>query len=214
MARNQINFNAGIGILATTGDVVSGAQTITITNSAVTNFDAYGINLAGASPLALTMKSNTINSNTAGATGVIIGSGFTGTVSGTVVSNMINTTIGLWLEGASVTASNNPIRGMVSLLSGSNTLTGNHINASTAQNGIGVRLIGAGTNVVELNNIVNATTAISGCGNIGAGSSPASGNTVMHNTIINSTVGIYVPYGNTIVPNYFELVPTAVQPCL
>ncbi len=206
VARNQINSGAGIGIL-TYLDELSGPQTLTITNSVVANFDDIGIGKTfGAQSLDLTMKSNSINSNGTNAYGVYLDE----SVTGTVASNIINAPGGLYIFGSSVTASNNTIRGEVILNTGSNTLTSNHINASTALDGVGILLNGPGTNLVELNNIVNATTAIGSC--LGLGDLPT-GNMVMHNTIINSTVGINVPYGNTIVPNYFELVPTAVQPC-
>jgi len=208
VTRNQRYQDGGTGIIAATGQVVSAAQTIAITSSVLTNFDGNGIYTVAGSPLALTIKSNTIDGNGPSTSGLRL-EGDSNT--GTVASNIINATQAIRLVAGNVTASSNTIWGEVNLTSGSNTITNNHIDALTAIDGQGIGLNGPGTNVVESNSIVNAGTAIFGCGNVFAPS--ASGDTVMHNTMLNSGLGIDMPSGNTVVSNYFELVPTTAESC-
>ncbi|MFZ0816948.1 MAG: hypothetical protein WAM78_15600, partial [Candidatus Sulfotelmatobacter sp.] len=217
VTRNQRYQDAGTGIIAASGQVVSAAQTIAITSSVLTNFDGNGIYTVAGSPLALTIKSNTIDGNGPSTSGLRL-EGDSNT--GTVASNIINATQAIRLVAGNVTASSNTIWGEVNLTSvwgdvnltsGSNTITNNHIDALTAIDGQGIGLNGPGTNVVESNSIVNAGTAIFGCGNVFAPS--ASGDTVMHNTMLNSGLGVDMPSGNTVLSNYFELVPTTAESC-
>ncbi len=177
VTRNQRYLGFGTGIIAASGQVVSAAQTIAITSSVLINFDGNGIHTVAGSPLALTIKSNTIDGNGPYTFGLDLENSNTGTVA----SNIINATQAIWLGAGNVTASSNTIWGEVNLDSGSNTITNNHIDALPAINRQGISLNGGGTNVVESNTVVNAGTAIFGCGNVFAPS--ASGYTVMHNTI-------------------------------
>lgn len=202
-ARNQVYQGSGVGILVASGQLTSAAQTVTIEKSVFNNFDLIGMFTVAAAGLDLTIDSNFVD----GATAAQVGIAFNGT--GAVKSNVVGgTPRSLSLMNSSATATANTIHGSVYVNAGSNTVTGNSIDAG---GGFGVQILGTGTNTVKSNTIVNSSTAVYGCGNFL--SAPASSNTVSDNTILNASIGIQMPSSNTTIPNTFELVPAATQAC-
>jgi hypothetical protein len=132
-------------------------------------------------------------------------------ITGTIVSNVITgTTSGFNFSGpVSVTATSNTIQGVIAIDRGGSTIKGNRIDA---QGGNGVQLSDPGTNIVEMNTIVNSSVAVYGCSAFFF-ILPASGDTVTSNTILNAAVGVEMPSGNTVTPNTIKLTAAATQAC-
>ncbi len=205
--RNQTSSTqSGDAILAQS---FGSAQTLTVQSSSVRGFDGGGISAFTdlTTPLlTATIKGNHVRGNDVNGTGIFL-DGATGTVQSNIVTDA-SEALGLVGSAATVTAntlsgvSANPLT--VYIQSGSNTLKGNKIDAA---GGYGVQLVFAGTNVIELNTIVDSSTAVYGCYN------SVSGNTVTGNTIIDAGVGVSLPSGNTFHPNIFSVVGTAVATC-
>jgi hypothetical protein len=203
-ARNQVYQSSGVGIFVASGQINSASQTVTIQKSVFNNFDSVGMFTVAAAGLDLTIDSNFVD----GASSAQVGILFSGT--GVVKSNVVGGTVrGLSLENSSATATANTIQGGISIVAGSNTVTGDSIDAGGR---FGVQIQGTGSNTVKSNTIVNSSTAVYGCGS-NLESPPASGDTVSGNTILDASIGIQMPSGNTTIPNTFELVPAATQAC-
>jgi hypothetical protein len=209
-ARNQTNNGLGYGIYAAT--ILSAGQTITIENSFVHGFDAFGISVDSScgGPLATNINANTINGGGTGFNGIYVAAS-----TGNVVSNAISgIATGVYLNGSSVTATGNIISASgngVSVISGGNTVKRNKIDAG---GGTAVSLGGLATSsLVEDNTVGNAATGVFGCGGAGHGRPAASGFTVTGNTITDAAIGVEMPSGNTSAPNKFYATATAVEAC-
>ncbi len=210
-ARNQTDGGEGYGIYAVTS--LSAGQTITIENSFVDGFDAFGISVdssCGGGPLVANIKANTINGGGTGDDGIYVA-----TSTGNVVSNAISgIATGVVLSGSSVAATGNIISASGSgngafAISGGNTVKHNRIDAG---GGTGMLLSGSATSsLVEENTIGNASTGVFGCG---FGHRPAaSGFTVTANAITDAAIGVEMPSGNTSTPNRFYATAMAVEAC-
>jgi hypothetical protein len=170
---------------------------------------AYG----GEGVLTANIRGNTIrNSNNFNPTGFGSGIQFykaTGTVESNAISGTAN---GLQFIFSSATAIGNTIStGSVGvlLLSGSNIIQRNQIDAGGAT---GMSLGYEGTNsVVQDNAIRNSSTAVFGCG---GNNGLSSGFTVSGNTITDATVGMQMPYpsSNITTPNHYYATATASGP--
>jgi hypothetical protein len=205
-ARNQTGSSFGTGILA---DAFASAQTVTIENTMVRGFTYVGIfaRTDSTSPvLTTTIKGNTARGSSS-SFGAITVAGTKGTVQSNATSD---TPQGLGLLDSAVTVTlntvsgNNPSGSTIFIDGGSNKVSSNRIDAGGQ---LGMQLLNAGTNVVQLNTFVNSSTAIYGCNN------SVSGDTVSGNTIIDANIGLSMPSGNTIASNKFYVVTTATVPC-
>jgi parallel beta-helix repeat protein len=218
-ARNEPAFGTGI-FAATAG---ARAETVTIQDSMVRGLDGsggYGIVVYRAGgALTANVTGNTIRqTNNLGPTGY--GSGIQALkTTGLIQSNtIVGTGYGLYLSDSSMAVTGNTISTViigVDLLSGSNTVKNNRIDAGGAM-GITLDDQGTGT-VVQGNTIENSSVAVYGCGD-GYGFGYSTGFTVTGNTILDATTGMQMPpypNGNVTAPNTYYATGAAVsaQPC-
>lgn len=217
-ARNEPAY--GTGIFAATSR--ARAETVTIQNNVVRGLpgeSGYGIvayRAGGA--LTANIRGNTVRqTNQPGPT--TYGSGIQALkTEGSIKSNtIVGTGYGLYLSDSSMTVTGNTISTIiigVDILSGSNTVKNNRIDAGGA---LGITLGYQGTNaIVQGNTIENSSVAIYGCGdNPTFGYS--TGFTVTGNIILDAITGIQMPYpnGNVTEPNTYYATGTAVSgpPC-
>jgi hypothetical protein len=210
----------GAGVVVENGVATQSTQSVIIENSVLAgmNGSGYGVwVIDGGNGISAAIRSNFIDG--AGASNGLYLYGGPGTepITGTISSNIISnfSSAGVSAINSTVTFTSNTIQNTVFLLADGSTLKSNHIDAGVGGYGYGVVLAGAGTNNVEANTIVNASTAaVFGCGPVGAILlPPASGDTITGNTILNANVGVEMPSGNTATPNTTNLTVSATQAC-
>jgi parallel beta-helix repeat protein len=218
-ARNEPAFGTGI-FAATTR---ARAETVTIQSSMVRGLDGsggYGIVVYRAGgALTANIRGNTVRqTNQLGPTGY--GSGIQALkTTGLIESNtIVGTGYGLYLSDSSMAVTGNTISTViigVDLLSGSNTVKNNRIDAGGA---MGITLDDEGTgSIVQGNTIENSSIAVYGCGD-SYGFGYSTGFTVTGNTILDAATGMQMPpypNGNVTAPNTYYATGTAVSgpPC-
>lgn len=178
----------GIGIFA---EDDTNAQTITVQNDAVHNFNYYGVVAVGfgTGELTASISANLVTAASVGSNNGVAGIDVAGNATATVTKNTVTNmnAFGVFLTTTSpVSVTGNTIfgstDGVVNGASGAATITGNQISGGTT--GI---FLGETGNIVQSNTIFETVYAVQ---------ENCFSNTVTKNTIISSDYGIYQAVGS------------------